>query len=104
MAVLRLLWSNLFLTYYLQDLLKTNLLKLLLLKEVKLLQIMEGEIHTPCSRILSLWNNFCNHSGLYMKWMHRPISLPNARISVLDWITSGCLLLLLFVLFYPFKS
>lgn len=53
MAVLRLLWSNHFLMYYFQDLLKTSLLKLLPLKEVKLLQFMEREIYIPCSKILS---------------------------------------------------
>lgn len=72
--------------YYLQDLLKTQLSKLLPLKVVEVLQIMEGEFLTQCNRILSLWNNLCNHYGLCIKWTYRAISLPNAPISVLDWI------------------
>lgn len=72
--------------YYLQDLLKTRLLKLLPLKVGEVLQIMEREFPTQCHRILSLWNNLCNHCGLSIKWTHRAISLPNVPISVLDWI------------------
>lgn len=53
--------------YYLQDLLKTQLSKLLPLKVAEVLQITEGEFPTQCYKILSLRNNLCNHYGLCIK-------------------------------------
>lgn len=41
---------------------------------------------TQNNRILSLWNDLCKHCGLTIKWTRGAISLPNAPISVLDWI------------------
>lgn len=33
-----------------------------------------------------MWNNLCKPCGLSIKWTRGAVSLPNAPISVLDWM------------------